>query len=196
LLNRLLAREPWAQERLSRHAGKTVRFVAGRWTVGLALQASGNVAVSDPAIVPDVTLTIPANKLADLPEVLRAGDSAAIAELMHVQGDAGLAHAVSDLAGTLRWDIEDDLARLVGDVAALRLLRAAKSAAAGAQTGAQRLAGNMGEYLSEESRLILGRPAYDEWRARLDASYKRLDALEQRVNRLARRAPSNPAGRT
>lgn len=186
LLNSLLRREDWARERLARHAGKSVRFVAGPWRVGLAIRADGQVDASDPAIVPDVTLTLPGENLSQLPAILRRGDTDEITALLHIQGDAGLAQVASELARGLRWDAEDDLARLVGDVAAVRLVGAARGLARGAERSATRLAENVGEYLAEESRQVLGRPAFEDWRARLDAMRQRLQRLEQRVDRLER----------
>jgi len=188
LLNRLLRREGWARERLARHAGKTVRFTAGNRTVGLAIQSDGCVQASDPAVLPDVTLTVPAEKLAGLPGALRSADADALTALLHIHGDAGLAQVVSELARGLRWDIEDDLARVVGDVAALRIVRGGKALARGAQRSADRLAGNLSEYLSQESQQVLGRPAFEDWRDRLQATQQRLQRLEGRVARLESRA--------
>lgn len=184
ILNMLLRREDWARERLSRHAGKTLRFAVGAFKTGFALQSDGYVQVSDPAVVPDVVLTVPAARFADLPSVLRSRDPAAIAAIMHVQGDAGLAQVVSDLARDLRWDVEDDLSRVVGDLAATRLMGLGRNVASGMQLAATRLAGNVGEYLTEESGLMATRPAYDDWVGRLAEMRKRLDRLDARVSAL------------
>lgn len=186
LLNSLLRREDWAKERLARHAGKSVQFVAAPWKIGLAIQADGLVEVSNQAIVPDVTLTLPSEKLSRLPAILRKGDTDEITALLHIQGDAALAQAVSELARGLRWDIEDDLARVVGDVAALRLVGAAKGVSRGVRQSASRLAENTSEYLVEESRQVLGRPAFDDWRDRLHTLHHRLEQLEGRVERIKR----------
>lgn len=190
MLNMLLRREDWARERLGRHAGKTLRFAIGSFKTGFSLQSDGYVQVSDPAVVPDVVLTVPAARFADLPSVLRSRDPAAIAAIMHVQGDAGLAQVVSELARDLRWDAEDDLSRLVGDVAAARFMGLGRSVAGGMQLAATRLAGNVGEYLTEESGLMATRPAYDDWVARLADMRKRLDRLDARVGAL----PPTPGG--
>lgn len=184
ILNMLLRREDWARERLSRHAGKTLRFAVGAFKTGFVLQSDGYVQVSDPAVVPDVILTVPAARFADLPSVLRSRDPAAIAAIMHVQGDAGLAQVVSDLARDLRWDVEDDLSRIVGDVAAARLTSLGRNAASGMQSAAIRLAGNVGEYLTEESGLMATRQAYDDWVGRLAEMRKRLDRLDARISAL------------
>ncbi|MFW7342212.1 SCP2 sterol-binding domain-containing protein [Pollutimonas sp. H1-120] len=187
VLNKLLLREDWARDRLSRHSGKTVRFAIGRFKTGFAIQASGLVQACDPAVVPDVTLTIPSDKLPGLPAVLRSRDPDAVAEIMHIEGDAGLARVVSDLARDLRWDIEEDLAKLVGDMAALRLLQAGKAVMQGVQLTAGRLAGNVGEFLSEESGMMANRPGFEDWTAGLLVLRQRLDGLEARVAALGTR---------
>jgi ubiquinone biosynthesis protein UbiJ len=187
-LNQLLRREEWARDRLARHSGKTVRFSAGRYMVGLSIQADGYVTASDPAVVPDVTLTVPAGRLGQLAAALRGGQPDEIAALLHVQGDAGLAQVVSELARDLRWDVEAELAALVGDVAALRLMGGVRMFGQGVRRAGERLAGNVGEYLSEESRTLLGRPAYEQWGGDLAQMQARLDGLERRAARLESRA--------
>lgn len=185
MLNKLLQREGWARDRLSRHAGKTVGFKVGGFTMRLSIQADGLVQASDEAVLPNVTLTIPAHQLAELPGVLRARDPSLLTELLHVEGDAGLAQVVSELARDLRWDVEDDLSRVVGDVAAARMVQAAGALKAGAQTAASRLAGNASEYLIDESALLASRPAYDDWSEKLQAMRLRLDELDRRVSAIA-----------
>jgi len=194
LLNKLLQREPWARDRLSRHAGKTVRFMVGGFRAEYAIQATGLVEASDPAVMPDVILTVPAQKLARMPAVLAARDPEAIADIMHVQGDAGLAQVVSDLARDLRWDVEEDLARVVGDVAAVRVLAAGRALAEGGRTAAWRLAGNVSEYISEESGMVASQPAVEAWSARLAELQERLDRLESRIGVLDRAAGRRSAG--
>jgi ubiquinone biosynthesis protein UbiJ len=228
-LNALLRREDWARERLARHAGKTVRFAAGRLVVGFVIDTRGYTEVADAAVVPDVTLTLSPEKfkwagrssVADRSAVARSvadgsavaslavatpavGTSAAaaaqerrdrIAEVTHIAGDAGLAQVVAELAANLRWDVEDDLARVTGDVAAARLTGAARSMRAAAIDVAQRLAANVAEYVSEEQPLVTGRPVWSAWRtqtAALDAHVHSVEAdagrIEARLRRLEARA--------
>src|SRR3546814_2325395 len=79
--------------------------ISGSFKMGLSIQSDGLVQPSDQAVTPNVTLTIPADQLAELPGVLRARDPALLTELLHVEGDAGLAQVVSELARDLRWEI-------------------------------------------------------------------------------------------
>src|SRR3546814_5867116 len=133
---------------------------------------------------------MPADKLTELPSLLRSRDPAALTALMRVEGGAGLAQVVSDLARDLRWDIEEDLSKLVGDMAALRLLQAGKAMAQGVQLTAGRLAGNVGEFLSEESGMMANRAGFEDWTAGLLALCRRLDGIEARVAALGTRSSS------
>lgn len=196
ILNALLVREPWAQDRLGRHAGKTLKFELGNLVVGLTIDAQGKVGPADPAIVPDTTLTVPAARLPELPRALRANDPEQIAALMRIDGDAALAHVVSDLARDLRWDAENDLARIFGDVAAHRMVQLLKRLATGARQSTSNLTENMGEYLVEEGKVLLGRTDYQAWENNIAAAHKRLDALDAQFDavqhKLAQKLPQKP----
>ncbi|AUT45798.1 SCP2 domain-containing protein [Achromobacter sp. AONIH1] len=176
-LNMLLKREDWARERLVRHAGKTVRFALGGSSLGLTIGSDGLAELSDPAVVPDVTLTVSPEKLPlPLPR-LSGGEAPDMAEATHISGDAALAQVVADLSKQLRWDPEDALARVVGDIAALRLVGGARKLAGGTLQAGQRAAENVSEYLAEESGLLLGRPALAQWRLDLAELDARAEAL-------------------
>jgi len=183
-LNALLSREAWARERLARHAGKTVRLALGGLALSLTVASDGTLQAADPAVQPDVTLTVIPERITL--DRLRPGPQAhdAFAEMTHISGDAALAQVVSDLARHLRPDFEDMLAERVGDIAALRLAGGTRAAAQGLREAADRLAGNLAEYLSEESRLLAGRPALAAMAADLAAEQARLEALHARAARL------------
>ncbi|AHV92145.1 ubiquinone biosynthesis accessory factor UbiJ [Bordetella holmesii] len=177
-LNTLLDREAWARDRLARHSGKTLRFALGGFGAALTIDSEGHLQQADPAIVPDVTLSAVPERF-NLLRFLPGSDKPDLAELTHISGDAALAQVVADLARDLRWDAEDDLARLVGDIPALRLISGAKALVQGARQAADRLAGNAAEYLAEESGVLAGRPALEQWR--LDQA-----DLERETDRVAR----------
>jgi len=197
-LSAALSREPWARERLARHAGKTVRLALGGFALSLTIAADGTLQAADPAIVPDVTLSVVPERLTL--ERLRPGPASqdAVAEMTRIDGDAALAQVVADLARQLRPDPEDILAERIGDIPAARLAGAARTAAAGLREAAGRLAGNVAEYLSEESRLLAGRAALAALSGELAAERERLGALAARADRLDKRLDERlrgPSGR-
>jgi ubiquinone biosynthesis protein UbiJ len=134
LINHVLGREPVAMERLRPHAGRLIL-----------------VAVEDrPAWLPPPPLlawrVTPAGLLEWCPKEAEAGADAAdlqvrltlgspwqrVMELLsgqrppvRVEGDAALAGTVDWLFGNLRWDVADDVQRLMGPLAAQGLADAA-----------------------------------------------------------------------
>jgi ubiquinone biosynthesis protein UbiJ len=184
-LNALLRREPWACERLAAHAGKSLRLTAGDpWTLRCAIASDGTLLACDRAVVPDVVLSIPPERRRDLPGAWRDQGLAGVTGLAHIQGDAGLAHLVSDLARGLRWDVEDDLSRVVGDVAAVRLTRGARELAVGLRQAASRAQDNLTEYLGEESSLGVRGADFQAWASDRQALESRLERLDARLRRL------------
>uniref|UniRef100_UPI0033423D00 ubiquinone biosynthesis accessory factor UbiJ n=1 Tax=Castellaniella defragrans TaxID=75697 RepID=UPI0033423D00 len=187
--NALLRREDWARSRLAAHAGKTLRFSAGGpWRLQAAISSEGLLCAADAAIVPDVVISLPAQRWRELPGLWQRGGMAELSAAARIEGDAGLAQLVSDLAGALRWDIEDDLARVVGDVAAVRLAGGLRALGAGAREAAGRARDNLAEYLGEESGLAVRRPDFEAWREDTEVLRRRLDALDRRIAALAVRA--------
>ena len=184
-LNALLRREPWACERLAAHAGKSLRLTAGEpWTLRCAIASDGTLLACDRAVVPDVVLSIPPERRRELPGAWRDQGLAGVTGLARIQGDAGLAHLVSDLARGLRWDVEDDLSRVVGDVAAVRLTRGARELAGGLRQAASRAQDNLTEYLGEESGMGVREADFQAWAADRQALESRLERLDARLRRL------------
>lgn len=181
MLNALLRREQWAADRLSRHAGKSLRFTVGSMRVAYSIEATGLLRACDSAVVPDVSLSIGTQHLADLPGILRGGDLAAITDKLHVQGDAALATLVSELARDLRWDVEEEMAAKFGDLLGPGLLRGGRAAADLGQSALRRASANVAEFLGEESGVLATRHSMQAFGADCAAMLRRLDALERRV---------------
>jgi|SRR5690606_26090636 len=188
MLNALLGREAWAAERLSQHAGKSLRFNIGRFRVSYTIDVNGKLRASDTAVVPDVTLTLPAARLSDLPQILRSRDLDAITQMLHVQGDASLATLVSVLARDLRWDVEEDMARAFGDVIGPRMLRSVRDLFGFADASLRRASANVAEYVGEEARLVATQAAFDGFRDDVSKLLQRVGAIESRAGLAERQA--------
>ncbi len=184
-LNALLDREPWARERLRHHAGKTARLNLGIVSQAMTVTADGHVVQAAADASPDVTLTVATDKLA----ALASSDPARRMSAVRIDGDAALAHTISDLARDLRWDVEEDLSTVVGDTAALRIVQGGRAVANGVQQGAWRVAENLSEYVTEEASLVAPAAALAQWgsdvrrvRDGVERADKRLEALRRRID--------------
>jgi len=124
-LNHVLASEPEAMARLARQKGQRIELV---WqNMQLQLQATpaglferGQFEQFDLRL--SVTETSPLDVLA----ALARGDKPRV----RIEGDVQLAAEVNWLIDNVRWDAEEDLARLVGDAAAHTLVQLGRQALA------------------------------------------------------------------
>jgi len=80
--------------------------------------------------------------------------------------------------------VEDDLARVVGDVAAVRLARGAREFAGGLRQAVRRAQDNISEYLGEESGLGIRGTDFQAWVSERQALESRLERLDARLRRL------------
>jgi ubiquinone biosynthesis protein UbiJ len=114
LLNHVLMQEPQAMDRLKRQAG---RIVEGRWRmfhVRLVATPAGLLDLASPAAAPDLTLTVTDDSPWTLGRAALRGETPAV----RIAGDVQFAAEVNWLVDHVRWDLEEDLARVVGDAPA------------------------------------------------------------------------------
>jgi len=127
LLNHVLQQEPEAMARLARQKGRVVLL---QWrTVQLALLATpaGLLDRAVPGALPDLAITITeVSPIALAQQLLRTEKPA-----VRIEGDVQLAAEVNWLADHVRWDLEEDLSRVVGDTTAHTIGQVARSVLAG-----------------------------------------------------------------
>jgi ubiquinone biosynthesis protein UbiJ len=120
LINHVLSQEPQAVERVRRQQGKTARMVWGRFSLSLTATPAGLLERAAEHAVPDLTVTLTQSALPELVHTLFTGQKPAV----NIEGDVQLAAEVAWLADNLRWDLEEDLSRLLGEAPAAALVRA------------------------------------------------------------------------
>ena len=162
-INHVLAASPLARERLAKFAGKTAEFKVGPLTVSLTVQTTGEVTRA----VPEATRDLEVRMSPFLLPRLAANDEAAVREV-EMAGDTEFAHEISYLAKNLRWDVEEDLSRVVGDIAAHRIVGGAKAAFEYGRDTAERLASGAAEYWTEEDPMIASRVKVEQFGEEVD----------------------------
>jgi len=178
-LNQLLRREAWAREKLAPFAGEIVEIrYAPLPTLRLEIAEGGQVRAAGTGA--DATLTITAKRgiLAALPKgeehLLRAVD---------ISGNARLATEILALLRYLRWDVEEDLSRIFGDVLAHRMAGTAREIVAWQAEAGRRLAENIMEYAIEERRVVVSRDEFRDFASGVAKLRDDLARLEQRILR-------------
>ena len=184
-LNHVLRSAPLALERLRRHAGRTAAFHVGPFAVVLTVQTTGEVAAALPGASRDLEVRISPFLLPRL----AAREEAAFRDI-EMQGDMEFAQEVSFLARNLAWDVEEDLSRLVGDIAAHRIVQGARQARDWGRDAALRVGQGAAEYWTEESPLIASRVKVEGFVRDVAELRDAVERLDKRVELLAKRAPA------
>ncbi len=178
-VNHVLRGAPLALDRLRPHAGRTVLFHVGPLSTALTIQTTGEVVAAVEGAASDLDVRISPFLLPRL----AAGDDTAY-DAIEMQGDAALASELAFLARHLRWDYEEDLSKVVGDIAAHRLAGAARGLARWSSDAALRMGQGAAEYWTEESPLIASRARVESFVQGVTELRAALERLEQRIERL------------
>jgi ubiquinone biosynthesis accessory factor UbiJ len=180
-VNHVLRGSPLALERLRPHAGRTVAFHVGPLALALTVQSTGEVATAVSGAARDLEVRISPF----LVPRLAARDEAAFREI-EMEGDAALAEEVSFLVRNLTWDVEEDLSRVVGDIAAHRMVGAARCLARWSRDASLRVAQGAAEYWTEESPLVASRVKVEGFARDVSELRDAVARLEARIGRLER----------
>jgi len=139
-LNHVLMQEKAAQDRLRRQKGKPVRIRWGDFHLTLAPTAAGLLERCAPGAVPELSVTLTQRSPFELAQSVLAGQKPGV----DIQGDVQLAAEVAWLVDNVRWDVEEDLSRVLGDATAHTLAGFARSAAQAVKVFVQRLPAGRG----------------------------------------------------
>ena len=186
-VNHLLDGETWARVRLQPFAGQCARFVCGPFDAALEITPQGTFTPATADVIPTVTFTLPF----DAPWRALGDRDALIAEAK-INGAADLAECLGFVLRHLRWDIEDDLAPLVGDVAARRLVQGGRAFAGWQRTQASNLTHQVADYFTIENPLLVRPAEITAFAGEVDQLRRAVEQFEQRINALPKPSPSQP----
>jgi ubiquinone biosynthesis protein UbiJ len=124
-LNHVLMQEREAMDRLVRQRGRVARVQWRAFSMALVITPAGLLNLAAEGAVPDLQLEITETSPLALAQVALRGDKPAI----RIEGDVQLAAEINWLVDNVRWDLEEDLSRVVGDAPAHTISEVARKAA-------------------------------------------------------------------
>jgi ubiquinone biosynthesis protein UbiJ len=187
VLNRNIAASATARQLCQQLDGKTLALHVTGTPVSIFFRGTADRMHLDTRASGTATATLSGTPLSLLrlagarPEAaVRGGD-------VHIEGNAEVAQIFSELLKNARPDLEEELSRLIGDVAAHQIGNVARSALAFGRRAADTFAQNVAEFLQEESRDLPTRTEADEFVAGVDRVRDDVDRLEARLRLLEQR---------
>lgn len=178
-INHLLDQEPWARAKLVGHAGKVACVDTGLIAIRLEVMPDGMLRPAKEGNVENVVIRV---KMADLPLIAQHRERAF--SYVTVEGDADFANTISQLSQFLHWEIEEDLSKWVGDIAATRLVAGARFGIDTVKSTGQKLAENVAEYLLEENPMLMRPQAIADFSTEVAKLRDDVERLGKRLDRL------------
>lgn len=180
-LNHVLVRAPWAQQRLEPFSGREALFLMPPFRLQLLVTADGRFA--NGRGTPDVEIALPADTpLAALQGALEGSDRAM--RNARINGSVEFADTLSFVLRNLSWDFEEDLSRVVGDIAAHRIANSLRALTAWQKQAAQNLAENTVEYLRDEKGMLPSPGEISAFSGEVDRLRDDLARFEKRLQKL------------
>ncbi len=124
-LNHVLMQEKEAMDRLVRQKGRVARVQWRVYSLALVITPAGLFNLAPETAVPDLRLEVTETSPFTLAQGALRGDKPAI----RIEGDVQLAAEINWLVDHVRWDVEEDLARVIGDAPAHTVAQVAGRAA-------------------------------------------------------------------
>ncbi len=111
LLNHILMQEPAAMERLLRYKGSVLRLQWRSFSIPFLVTPAGLLDVGADSATPDLRITVVDEAVGSIAQAALRGEKPAV----RIDGDVQLAAEVNWLVENVRWDLEEDLSRILGD---------------------------------------------------------------------------------
>ncbi len=188
ILNRNVAQSERASTLAQQLDNRAMSLVFDGTPVTLVFRvAGGRIALDTTAAgEPDATLT--GSPLALLSLVGPGAEERFRGSSIRIAGDAEVAQRFRDLLQQAQPDFEEELSRVIGDVAAHQVANIARGLLDWGRKAADSLSTNVAEYLQEEGRDVPSRVEVEEFLESVDQLREATDRLEARMSRAESRA--------
>ena len=178
-LQHITNQNEWSRPYLTPFAGKTVQFDFVLVKANLLILEDGSLALSGETASPDATIYVPPS----LALRLLAKDEAA-RMCIKVDGDTQLATELGKVLQNMRWDIEEDLSHITGDITAFKIGELTKKAFTRMRQQSQNAGEMLSEFWQEEKPIIAKKRHVEQFNIDVDALKSDVARLEKRLQKL------------
>jgi ubiquinone biosynthesis protein UbiJ len=182
LIQHLIAQNSWAHALLQPFAGKSVKLDFMLVDFNLVILENGDLAMAGESNIADAIVRISPSTLMRL----LAKDEAAKLQIT-VEGDTHLATELGKVFTNMRWDYEDDLSKVVGDIPASKFGQLLRTTSHQIKDTGTNLGEMLFEYWQEEKPLIAKKRHVEQFNQDVDTLRADVDRMEKRLEKLAQK---------
>lgn len=180
-LQHLTNQNNWSRKHLVAFAGKVLQFNIAFIKTNLLILEDGSLGLAPDHAVADAIIHIPPS----LALRLIAKDEAAKLQIK-IEGDAHLAAEVGKVLQQMRWDIEEDLSQIIGDIPANKIASFSKKTLAATKKQSVNLVEMLTEYWQEEKLILAKKWQVEKFNADVDTLRSDCARLEKRLAKLTK----------
>jgi ubiquinone biosynthesis protein UbiJ len=169
----------WSRQHLLAFAGKIVQFNIALIKTKLLILEDGSLSIASNHAVADATIHIPPS----LALRLLAKDEAA-KMLIKIEGDTHLAAELSKVLQYMRWDITEDLSKVIGDIPAEKIAAISKKTVAGTKKQAINITEMLREFWQEEKPVLAKKWQVEQFNNDVDTLRSDFTRFEKKLAKL------------
>ena len=179
ILNHLITQNSWARGELQPFSGQTVAIYLGPVTANLTVLENGGLAMAGESAIDDASISLSPS----LALRILAKDTAASSQVQ-ITGNTELAKALAKVLQGMRWDYEEDLSKIIGDIPATQANAFAKKTYSEAKSKVINVTEMLTEYWQEENPLIAKKRHVESFVKDVDQLRDDVERLEKRIEKL------------
>lgn len=178
-LQHLTSQNQWSKSYLVPFAGKVVQLNFVLIKANLQILEDGSLAIGGETATPEATIHLPPS----LALRMMTGDEVAKMQIK-IEGDAHFATEFSKVLQNMRWDVEEDLSRFTGDIAASKIGSTSKKILHTAKQQSINAAEMLSEYWQEEKNILAKKRHVETFNAEVDVLVSDVARIEKRIEKL------------
>ena len=178
ILNHVLSQNDWMSSRLKKFHNKTILIKISEISIYLSVNKKGLLEHIGHVKNPDASITMPIKSFINQIILKENKD-------ITIKGDIDLAKEVSEILKKIKWDIEEDLSKIIGDVAANRAGILGGKILNESKKITINIAEAFKEYWEEEKPLIAKKTRVHQFLAEIDNISEDVERIEAKINSLA-----------
>ena len=175
--NHLLSQNDWMQSDLINHKNKIVIIEISGFKTIFKVKEDGQVEMINDSKDYDCKIKLTINDLIGQLVNNKNGK-------INIEGDIELANKISQVLRKIEWDLEEDLAKYIGDIPAIRTTKALKKIKNTTKENIKTLTSSLIEYWQEENKILAKTRDVEMYNKKIDTIVEDTERVEARINNI------------
>lgn len=181
-LQHLTNQNQWSREYLLPFAGEVVQFDIAFIKTNLLILEDGSLSIAGETAAPAASIHAPPSLMLRL----LSGDESAKTQIK-IEGNSHLATELSKVLQHMRWDVEEDLSKIVGDIGANKSIAVSKKVFDEAKKQTINIAEMLTEFWQEEKPILTKKRHVVQFNSEVDALRSDVARFEKRLEKLTKK---------